>query len=110
MPSGQTSTTAPASVTTAIAMTAIAFRRPHGKARSTYHTRSRSKPAENKSMMRMVFLLDSKDQLPASAGVMVKETNNEHNVATTTTSANSLKKLPTMPGRSEIGKKTTQST
>ena len=60
--------------------------------------------------MRRVRLLESSDQLPASAGVIVNETSSDDSVATTTTSANSPKNLPTMPGRKAMGKNTTTST
>jgi hypothetical protein len=47
--------------------------------------------------------LESNAQLPASAGVTVNETASDANVATTTTSANSLRKRPTMPGKNAMG-------
>ncbi len=61
-------------------------------------------------MMRRVRLLESSDQFPAKAGVMVNETSSEDKVATTTTRANSPRNLPTMPGKNAMGKKTTTST
>ena len=43
--------------------------------------------------------------MPARAGVIVNEIQSEVSVATTTTSANSERNCPTVPGRNAIGKK-----
>ncbi len=54
--------------------------------------------------------MESSDQLPASAGVIVNETNSEVKVAIVTTTPNSLKNRPVWPGKNAIGRKTTTST
>ena len=56
------------------------------------------------------FHVESSDQLPASDGVTVNEMKSDVSVAVTTTSANSERKRPTVPGRKAIGKNTTTST
>src|SRR5262249_34262650 len=79
------------SETIAIVATAGPWLNPHGNAWSAYHERRRSKPRANGAVNLMNLPLESSAQLPASAGVTVKETSNEASVATTTTTANSLR-------------------
>src|SRR5215469_5173670 len=81
-----------------------------GSARSEYHVRKRSKLRAKPVVNAMKRPFESNAQLPASAGVMVNETASDASVAVTTTSANSDKKRPTMPGKYAIGKNTTTST
>ena len=83
----------------------------HGSARRAYHWRRRSKPSrETLDRACGAFQLREQRPVPASAGVIVNEIASDVSVAVTTTSANSERNLPTIPGRNAIGRKTTTST
>ena len=92
------------------AVTEIGCFRAKPSTRSPYQTRVRSKARVKASITRGGRQFESSDQLPASEGVTVNDTASEVSVAITTTTPNSARKRPTMPGRNAIGRKTTTST
>ncbi len=108
-PSG-TSSSAKTTAAPEATATATGRRSAHGSARRAYHWRRFSKPSAKRSIGFGAFQRESSDQFPASDGVMVNEMQSEVKVATTTTSANSDRNFPTVPGRNAIGRKTTTST
>src|SRR5580700_1762024 len=87
MPSG-TSASAPMNERKQTEITRTLLRKPHGSARWAYQSRTASKPSVNLWMIHHGFQVERSAQLPASDGVIVKQTNNDVSVAMTTTIAN----------------------
>src|ERR1700691_2726938 len=83
MPSG-TSASAPTNDSTQTLITRTLCRKPHGRTRLAYQSRTASKPSVNLWMIHHGFQVERSAQLPASDGEIVKQTNSDVSVALTT--------------------------